>query len=226
MSTQLHSSTCVIEMNVPAKPRRPQFWQRRQLIPRDPKDRRQPAQVSEVDEGYPIGLGAYKASVNNLNWHALMSTGNVVPRVRCIHIGLNSAGSDGVHGDAAGPKVLGKASDKTADGSFAASVQGVVWNPTHGRGDGRHQDNTPTSLEVLLAIVAIGDELGNTHIFGEMLISLLGNEKLAFGVEIEDAIIDFLSHFLFWHEGLSAAVGDDLDTQRQVRRDDIWVTYT
>jgi hypothetical protein len=69
-------------------------------------------------------------------------------------------------------------------------------------------------------------KLGNTHIFGEMLIGLLGNEELAFGVEIEDAIIVFLSHFLFGHEGLSAAVGDDLDTQRQVRRDDIWVTYT
>ncbi|KAL3305557.1 versicolorin reductase [Colletotrichum asianum] len=136
-------------------------------------------------EGVHVG----QALVDDLDGHALVAVGDVVPRVLVVHVGLDTTGGDGVDSDALGAAVDGEGAGEALDGGLGAGVQGVVGDAAHDGGDGGGQEDAAAAPAVLQA--------------------LLGDEELAAGVEVEDVLVELLGDVLLGAPDLLARVGDD-----------------
>jgi len=121
--------------------------------------------------------------------HVRGSTGSVSPGGMGKHVRLDTAGSDSVDADALVAHVHGQTADESLDGVLAARVQRVVLGQTGGGGDGRHEDDGPLVLEVL--------------------VGLLGDEELRPRVGVEDVVVDLGRDLEERRKVLLARVGHD-----------------
>lgn len=106
-----------------------------------------------------------------------------------VHVGLDATWGNGVDGDLLVAAVDGHAADEGLDGTLGAGVDGVLWNTLGLAGDGAHQDDAAAD--------------------GEVLVGLAGDEELATGVDVEDAVELLLGDVLQVTEGDDAGVGAD-----------------
>lgn len=119
----------------------------------------------------------------------VLTTGDVLAADGVVHVGLDTTGGDGVDGDALVTAVDGHAADKSLDGTLGAGVDGVLGDTLGLTGDGAHQDDAAAD--------------------GEVLVGLTGDEELATGVDLEDAVELLLGDVLEVTEGNDTGVGAD-----------------
>lgn len=119
----------------------------------------------------------------------LVAVGDVLSADLVVHVGLDTAGGDGVDGDLLVTKINSHAADKGLNGTLAAGVDSVSGDSLGLTGDGAHQDDTATDLEVL--------------------VGLASDEELATGVDVEDTIELLRGDILDMTKGDDTAVGAD-----------------
>lgn len=140
---------------------------------------------ADAVEGAEFG----EAGLDGVYVHALVAAGDVVPRVGVEHVGLDTAGSDGVAGYVLLAAVNGEGAGEALDGGLGAGVQGVVGDAGHLGGDGRGQDDAAAAAAVLEGV--------------------LGDEELAAAVEVEDLVEELGGDLGLLAPDLHARVGDD-----------------
>lgn len=106
-----------------------------------------------------------------------------------VHVSLDATGGNSVDSDLLVTEVDGHAADEGLDGTLGSGVDGVLGDTLGLAGDGAHQDEAATDLEVL--------------------VGLAGDEELATGVDAEDAVELLGGDVLDMAEGDDTGVGAD-----------------
>jgi len=119
----------------------------------------------------------------------LLTAGDVLAADGVVHVGLDATGGNGVDSDALVARVDGHAADKGLDGTLGTGVDGVLGDALGLTGDGAHQDDAAAD--------------------GKVLVGLTGDEELAAGVDLEDAVEFLLGDVLEVAEGDDTGVGAD-----------------
>jgi hypothetical protein len=140
--------------------------------------------LTDTLHGRP-GLGV----LVNLVVGEVLTAGNVLAADGVVHVGLDATGGNSVDGDALVTGVDGHAADEGLDGTLGTGVDGVLGDTLGLTGDGAHQDDAAAD--------------------GKVLVGLTGDEELAAGVDLEDAVELLLGDILEVTEGNDTRVGAD-----------------
>lgn len=139
----------------------------------------------------------------------VFTVGDVLLADGVVHVGLDTTGGHSVDGDLLVSTVNGHAADKGLDGTLAAGVDGVLGDTLGLTGDGAHQDDAASNLEVLVCFSC--DEELSSGVDGEDTIKLLGGDilQVAEGDDtgVGDDNVDLAKVFL----GLGKEVDDLVD---------------
>ena len=133
----------------------------------------------------------------DLDAHVGCAARGIMPTVCGEHIRHDTPRCDGIDGDSLGPSIRGERAGEAFDGSFGASVQGVVFHTGHGGRDGGGEDDATA--------------------MSQMFETVLSDEILGATVQIEDFVEVVFGDGFLVDEGFDAGVGDDDVEATEVR---------